>query len=115
MSDMGLYLQIWVANFIDMKLFIDRCVRAGIVCCLSPERTQLCDNPATFVFWQDQAEWYPCCDEHDPGPPQWTGSTRFYPHHLELAVIPDKARAWLAGLSAEERSHITKHKYKREP
>jgi len=32
---------------------------------------------------------------------------------LELPVIPDKGMAWLAGLSAEERSHITKRAYER--
>jgi len=113
MPKKGLFLRLWVANFPDMQLFIDRCVRAGIVRCLSPKRKDLCDNPATFVFWQDQAEWYPCCYEHDPGLSQWEGSTRFYPHYLELPVIPGKAMAWLAGLSAEERSHITKRAYER--
>lgn len=119
----GLALRMRVATFHQMKNFVERAVRAGVVVCISPERQDICANPATLIFWQDQAEWYPCCPEHDPRDysylggfdgGQWTGSTRFYSHVLDLCVIPGKAEAWLATLSAEERSEITKEWYKRD-
>lgn len=121
----GLSLRMPVRSFQQMKHFVERAVRAGVVVCVSPERQELCDNPATMIYWVDQAEWYPCCSAHNPrlsyerdhpgwGDGQWTGHTRFYPYVLDLCVIPSKAEAWLATLSAEERSKIRKEWYVRE-
>lgn len=109
----GLSLKIFVYNFHDMKYWIDRFMSAKILRCISPERKEICDNTVTKIFWQDPAEWYPCCDEHMPGPPQWTGSTRFSPHMMDLPVFPKEAIAWLVTLESEDRAKIKTEEYER--
>ncbi len=113
MDHNGLSLKIFVQSFHDMKYWVDRFRYAGILRCLSPERDHLCDNPVSRIFWQDQAEWYPCCVEHWPGPPQWTGSTRFHPHVMDLPVIAQKALEWLKTLDPEDRKRIKTEEYER--
>lgn len=112
-KEYGLLLKRVVHTFGEKRDFIRECLRAGILRCLSPERDALCDEPATLIHWQDAAEWYPCCDLHDPGPPQWCGNTRFRPHLLTLNVIPEKAGEWLATLPPEERQKIAHQRYER--
>ena len=109
----GLSLQIFVHSFADMKYWIDRFMGAKILRCLSPMRKEMCDEVATKIFWQDQAEWYPCCPKHDPGPPQWTGNTHFSLHVMDLPVIPEKAIEWLNTLESEDRKRISIEEYER--
>lgn len=118
----GLSIKRFFDNFQDMRAFLEAMVNDGIVRCLSPERDELCDDPATRIFWQDQAEWYPCCDEHWPVywmyelyEGQWTGSTPFTPCIIDVPVIADKASEWLAKLPSDTRVQITTVKYVRQP
>ncbi|CAG0946261.1 hypothetical protein ANRL1_02876 [Anaerolineae bacterium] len=116
----GLSIQIRVTRFPQMHQFLRRVIKAGIVRCDSPMRKQLCNQPATHVFWQDAGEWYSCCDTHrivrENGHPsrQWTGFTRFAPHMLDVPVIPDKAQAWIQTLGEFERAQIKYEEYARE-
>ena len=73
----GVDLQRWFPTFQDLRGAAESLLLACALVCVSPERHERCDNPATAIFWQDQAEFYPCCAEHWPGGEQWTGSTRF--------------------------------------
>ena len=113
MSEMGLSIRRYVRSFEQMKAFADQCVKAGIVVCVSPERSKRCDEPATRIYWQDRAEWYPCCEAHFPYMSQWCGSTSFYAHEMDLCVIPEKALAWLETLPVRERECIRKEQYER--
>lgn len=103
-----------VNGFGHARMIIHDLVRAGIVRCLSPHREDLCDNPATSVLWQDQAEWYPCCDQHADYGEQWTGSTHWNPSAFAILVIPDKCREWLKALKPEDRKQYKVRKYERE-
>jgi len=78
-----------VNGFHHAKAIIYNLIREGIVKCGQ------CDQSATHVFWQDQAEWYCRCDAHREHGQMWTGHTRWNPSSFGLNVIPEKARAWL--------------------
>jgi len=108
MTNDGLTLIVSINDFNVMRAFMNRAMMAGIVRCVAPGRADLCDSAATHYFWQDAAEWYPCCDEHRESGPQWTGSTRFSPHDLEISVIRDLAEAWIESLGNGLSSKIKK-------
>lgn len=108
MPELGMELVIEVRGFADAKLWIDRALVGGVLRCLSPNRTGLCEQAALSVFWQDQAEWYPCCDAHREYGEQWSGSTRWNPYEMSLLVIPEKAGAWMEELAPEYREKIIK-------
>lgn len=110
----GLTLRRRVDGFHQMRWFVEKVVHAGIARCVSAERDDLCDNPATHVYWQDQAEWYECCDEHAMPYPQWSGSTRWTGNVAAVNVIPDLAFKWLDTLDAEELKLIKLAPYIRE-
>lgn len=101
----GLALEIGVKGFGDARLQLNTLIRARIVKCA------LCSKPATHVYWQDQAEWYEHCEDHRSYDEQWTGSTRWGSPVLSVAVIPDAARTWLAGLPEAERALYTLDAY----
>lgn len=111
----GLSLNIDFRTFSEMRVFLHRLVDAGIVRCLSPMRHELCDEPAVMVFWQDQAEYYPCCEHHIEHGEQWTGSTRVVDGYLSICVIPDKAREWLALQEPALQGRIELTEYERDP
>lgn len=90
-----------VNGFQDARHWIQRMVRAGIVECSS------CAKPATHVYWQDQAEWYPHCEDHRDSGDQWTGSTHWNPVDFGLTVLPEAAKAWHATLSPDEADCVT--------
>jgi hypothetical protein len=95
----GRALSVHVKSFQDAQTQLNILIRAGIVKCTGGH----CHNPATHVYWQDQAEWYEHCEEHRDYGPQWTGSTRWSSSVLSVAVLPQAAQAWLAGLPEAER------------
>lgn len=66
-----------------------------------------CDEPAVTIFWQDQAEYYFRCHNHNIGGEQWTGSTRSNPNDIGVTAIPDLARAWYEALAEEEKALYT--------
>ena len=109
----GLALHRQVASFQEARTFAECCLRAGIARCVSPERAERCEDAATHIYWQDQAEWYPCCDRHAVSGPQWTGSTRWRALSVEVCVIADLAQAWLADLPREEQERIELEVYER--
>ena len=113
MPEMGLEILVRVNGFHDAKDWMYRLVRAHIVRCTSPMRSTYCDHPATRIFWQDRAEWYPCCDAHWVGGDMWTGSTRWNPDVLSMLVLPEPARAWVAALPEAERPLVRLHEYDR--
>ena len=110
----GLRLSIRIKNFADVRYWLSRMTDAEILRCVSPERHELCDEAATGIYYQDEAEFYPSCDLHWPRHPQWSGHTRWRGYRIEVAVIPDKAQEWLASLNEEERKLITAEAYQRE-
>jgi hypothetical protein len=73
----GVDLTRYTATFADLRCAAESLIQVRALVCVSPNRHTRCDEPATRIFWQDQAEFYPCCDSHWPGGEQWTGSTRF--------------------------------------
>lgn len=100
-------------GFEDKKFFLYRAVAAGVVRCISPERTGLCDSPAVRIYWQDQAEWYPCCAEHFPyGAEMWSGHTRGWNRSASLPVLPS-AIEWIDVLPEDERRRICYWTYER--
>ncbi len=104
---LGKSLVIQVRGFNDAKLWIDRCVRAGIVKCAGGN----CWNAATHTFWQDRAEWYCLCESHREHGQQWTGSTHWNPSSFSLAVLPDKIDAWLSQLEPQYRKFFSIEDY----
>lgn len=109
----GLELRKHVNNWHEMRSFVEWVVRAGIARCASPERDALCNNPATRVYWQDQAEWYVCCDEHAIWHPQWSGSTRWHGSVASILVDPEKTEQWLKTLSPEQKQGLRAKWYTR--
>ncbi len=85
----GYELIIKVNGFDDARRWIYALIEQRIVKCGQ------CDQPATHVFWQDQAEWYCRCGEHREHGQQWTGSTSWRPVSFGLNVIKDTAADWL--------------------
>lgn len=76
-------------------------------------REKLCDRPATRIYWQDQAEWYPCCAEHFPyGAEMWSGHTRGWNRSASLPVLPS-AIEWIDVLPEDERRRICYWTYER--
>jgi hypothetical protein len=100
-------------TFQELRAFVDEVIRARVARCLSPDRTELCDSPAVRVYWQDQAEWYPCCELHTVNQDQWTGSTHFRPHVVEIPLLADRAEEWHRGLTAERRAMTILGRYPR--
>lgn len=94
-----------VNGFSGAKAWIYRLIHAGIVKCGQ------CDQPATHVFWQDQAEWYVRCDVHREYGEMWTGSTRWKPSSFSLNVLKEPARAWFRTLDSVERQQLRVRKY----
>lgn len=109
----GLALHYRVGSFQEARAFVERCIAAGIARCVSPEREEKCDEAATHIYWQDQAEWYPCCDRHAVAGAQWTGSTRWRGRSVEVVVISDLAQPWLSDLPRDEQERITLEAYER--
>lgn len=115
MAEKGLSLSFHATSMNDLRRTLGKLVQAGIVRCVSPDRSSLCDTPAKDIFWQDQAEWYPCCGSHWPDEDQWTGSTRQrFPTEVDVCVIPELARTWLAALSDIDRCKFDEIEYDRE-
>ena|SRR5882757_7393195 len=75
MSD-GIQLKRWYSSFAKFKTTLYDLLRAEALICMSPNREERCDLPATRIFFQDECELYPCCGAHFPDGQQWTGSTR---------------------------------------
>jgi hypothetical protein len=94
-----------VRGFSDARMWINRMIREGVVKCGQ------CDQPATHVFWQDQAEWYCRCDAHPEVGEQWTGSTRWKPSNFGINVLQEAAQAWIATLEPYEREMVTLEAY----
>jgi hypothetical protein len=91
-----------VNGFEQARAWIYRAVRAGVVKCGQ------CSEPATHVFWQDQAEWYCRCTAHREYGDMWTGSTHWHPHSFGLVVISESAAlAWRDSLPPDEQALIT--------
>lgn len=110
----GMLVSMYCRTFESLQIFVLDFVQSGSVRCLSPSRKKPCDNAATNVFWQDRAEWYPCCGDHLLEGPQWAGSTGFVPHRVELVVIPDKAEEFMNSLDERYRNDIQVEYYDRE-
>src|SRR5689334_20282830 len=72
----GLEIKRWFANVQALKETLRAFLSKRALVCLSPNRSERCDTPATGIFWQDDLEWYPCCDKHFPSQSQGCGSTR---------------------------------------
>lgn len=104
---LGKSLIIQVRGFSDAQRWIRRCLDAGILKCTGGN----CWHAATHVFWQDQAEWYPLCDEHHEIGRQWSGSTRWNPSSFSLAVLPDKVDEWLTSLDPDYCKFVTLEEY----
>ena len=113
-AEQGMSIKARFRSFDRMWRFVTECVSKGFVRCVGPEREALCDVPARHIFWQDEAEWYPCCVPHWPGGYQWTGHTSWPGGYVELCVIPEKAEAWLASLPPKKRKRIKVEYYERE-
>lgn len=95
----GRALRTWVGSFQSMKQALRELMAADLVICSA------CDQPAKHIDFQDAAEWFCHCPDHHYGfGEQWTGSTRFQPHLLWVAVFPDRVDAWLAALPDAERA-----------
>ena len=109
----GMLLSARVESFEILRALSEQLLAVGILRCLSPERLELCDAPATLIFWQDEAEWYPCCSLHWPGGEQWTGSTPFRLHRVEFPVIAELASAWLAKQDAATLGFLRVSEYDR--
>ena len=89
-----------VQGFNDARNWIRRMIAARIVKCGQ------CSNPATHVFWQDQAEFYIRCDDHPETGEQWTGSTRWNPISFSINVLKDKAEEWIKTLGMYDAEKI---------
>lgn len=98
-----------VRGFDDARRWIYDLIGAGIVKCGQ------CSNPATHVFWQDQAEWYCRCDQHREYGSQWTGSTRWNPSSFGLNVLKDKTDDWLSLQSFDQRKRFKLQSYDATP
>lgn len=103
----GLAFTVPVNGFQDARAQLYTLIQARIVKCTGGH----CNNPATHVYWQDQAEWYEHCEDHRDYGPQWTGSTRWRSSALSVAVLPEAAKTWLAGLPEEERQRYQVESY----
>ncbi len=97
----GLEVSTPVHGFHHAKAMMKHLVSLRIVKCDS------CHNPAVTIFWQDQAEYYFRCHDHDIGGEQWTGSTRWHGNEIGVVVIPELAREWYAALPEEEQALYT--------
>lgn len=98
----GRALQTYVTGFQGMKKELQLLMDADLVICSA------CDAPAKYIDAQDAAEYYPHCLEHHLGfGEQWTGSTRFSPHLLWVAVYPEQAQAWYDAQPPEMRKRWT--------
>jgi hypothetical protein len=88
--DDGVQLKRWFSSFAEFRFFLRQLVRLQAVICLSPNRTERCDAPAIGIFFQDEAEWYPCCVAHWPTGPQWTGHTKYSSGYRVINLFVDK-------------------------
>lgn len=90
-----------VDGFRDASRWIYRMIDAGIVECGQ------CEQPATHVFWQDQAEFYCRCNQHWEYGEQWTGSTRWNPQSFGMYVrSKEAAEEWRSTLTTDEQGRV---------
>jgi hypothetical protein len=94
-----------VRGFDDARSKMHDLIREGIVKCGQ------CDQAATSIFFQDQAEFYIRCPSHPEHGPQWTGSTRWNPSSFSVNVLKDKAEEWLSNLSFDDRKRYKLESY----
>lgn len=86
----GMELTFRLRSIDELQMLLRRLLRRRALVCLSPNRKERCDSPATGVFWQDESEWYPCCDAHWPSGHQWLGHTRFYGYCTRLNLFAER-------------------------
>lgn len=104
---MALAVVVRVCGFHDAKRWAYNLIREGMVKCEGGK----CDNPATHISWQDQAEWYALCNEHRMSGDMWTGSTRWNPREIRLTVLPSIAHKWYDELDPETKKKVKLEEY----
>lgn len=86
----GLELTFRVGSLGELEDLLRSQLAKRALVCLSPNRTERCDAPATRIAWQDAGEWYPCCDEHWTGGSRWPDDPRFYEYTTQLIVFAER-------------------------
>lgn len=88
-------------DFHAKAAFLTACVRDDLCQCDS------CDNRATHIFWQDEAEYYYLCEDHRTHEQQWTGSTRGSSSFAFATTLPfEKAVSYIAKLPRNTRQYV---------
>lgn len=97
----GLEVVRWMESFDQLEATLRASLQRRSLVCTSPNRHSRCDAPATRIFWQDAAEYYPCCGAHWPDGQQWTGNTRFRPHYATFLLFAERGDAIEDGSAAK--------------